>query len=135
MRAPPELERFIRQTLGCGCPDSVFESVSITRGPVGAGASDQACWIEVGGRLLIAVCAYRPGLAARLADLFDAAARRRDSAGFNRFRLVVTDAQGEDRIALETAFAPLGARDDRLHLHLVAADAVPPLTLTETEPA
>lgn len=135
MRASPELERFIRQTLGCGCPDSVFESVMIHHEPLEASRPDPACWIEIGGRLLIAVCRYDAELAGRLAEVFGSARARRDGDGFNRFRLVVADAPAGAAELLDRAFAPLGAADDRLHLHLVAAAELPPLTDTETATA
>lgn len=132
MRASPELEGFIRQTLGCGCPDSVFESVTIRSEPLTASSACHASWIEVGGRLLIAVCRYHANLDGQLAALFDAARARRDRDGFNRFRLVVAGAPVDAAALLERAFAPLAAADDRLHLHLVAPTELPPLTDTET---
>lgn len=135
MRATPELERFIRQTLGCGCPDAVFESVRIRRAPLLEGDAAQAWWIEVGGRLLIAVCDADPVLAARLAGLFDAARAHRDAHGFNRFRLVVASEAASDRATLEQAFATFAALDDRQHLHLVSPTELPPLTVTENASA
>jgi hypothetical protein len=128
MRAPPELERFIRDTLGCGCPDEVFDHVAVVRGPLRAGSGESAWWIEVGGRLLIAVVDVDEVAPAELTAIYAAAAHRRDADGFNRFRLVVASAQRTE--GLEAAFAPIGAADDRLHLHLVVPADLPPLVPT-----
>ncbi|RLA32356.1 MAG: hypothetical protein DRR03_08720 [Gammaproteobacteria bacterium] len=131
MRAPAELEHFIRDTLGCGCPDEVFQAVAVGRGPLDAEGDELAWWIEVGGRLLIAVTeGSDPAvLAARLPEIYAAAALRRDTAGFNRFRLVVVDS-GEEAGQLQRAFIPIGAEDDRLHLHVVNPTDLPPLAAT-----
>ncbi len=132
MRASSELERFIRDTLGCGCPDEVFQSVTVGRGLLDADGDRVAWWIEVGGRLLIAVTEDDgpARLADRLGAIYASAALRRDTAGFNRFRLVVVNAPGTDPSPLEQAFAPIGADDDRLHLHVVVPSDLPPLTAT-----
>jgi hypothetical protein len=132
MHAPPELERFIRDTLGCGCPDEVFRSVTVGRSLLDTDGDYQSWWIEVGGRLLIAVTEDDDPatLADRLGAIYASAARRRDTAGYNRFRLVVVNAPGVDSSPLEKAFAPIGAEDDRLHLHVVAPTDLPPLTVT-----
>ena len=54
----------------------------------------------------------------------------RDTAGFSRFRLVVVNAPGTDPSPLEQTFAPIGADDDRLHLHVVVPTDPPPLAVT-----
>lgn len=133
MRASPELRDFIRRTLGCGCPDAVFEAVAVRRGALARAAREEAWWIEVGGRLLIAVADAEaaPGLAGRLAEVVDVGCASRDKDGFNRFRLVVPSVPGLDADALGAAFAPLASGDDRLHLHVVAPGALPSLTATE----
>jgi len=132
MRAPPELERFIRDTLGCGCPDEVFEAVTVSRGALAGNGDDMAWWIQVGGRLLIAVTESddQGALASRLAQVYADAARRRDAAGFNRFRLVVVIDPVAEASQLEGAFVPIGVGDDRLHLHVVTPGDLPPLAAT-----
>lgn len=135
MRAPPEIERFVRETLGCGCPDTVFADVRVTRGALLPGAPGAAWWLEIGGRLLIAVTTDEAGLAGRLPAVVQAARERRDADGFNRFRLVVATGPRTDAAALRTAFASLAAGDERLHLHLVEPAALPPLVATETPAA
>lgn len=128
MHASPELERFVRDILGCGCPDTVFEHVIRARGPLWAGGNQAAEWIGLGGRLLVAVVDRdaAAGLHAGLAAACTEGLRRRDAGGFNRFRLVVPSIPGLDRAALEQAFAPHGAANERLHLHLVAPEDLPP---------
>jgi hypothetical protein len=135
MRASPELERFIRQTLGCGCPDAVFASVTVRRGPLTDTAADPAWWIGVGGRLLIAVCHHTAGLEPSLDAAVSAGRARRDRDGFNRFRLVIAGTPSAAAESLKQRFARHADADDRLHLHLVAPSELPPLVTTESEPA
>jgi hypothetical protein len=121
------IERFVRGTLGCQCPDEVFRHVEV--GPLllpAGGATGRR--LVIGDRLLIHLVAapgraYEPGWIERLA----AAGRdERDRLAFNRYRLVVAStAEAADRTSLEQRFANALAGDDRAHLHVLAADLLP----------
>ena len=80
------IEHFVRGTLGCQCPDEVFQSISIDR----SGTADDAASctrLLVGHRLLIYVLdAASFGVAeSALADLVARGRRERDERGYNRF--------------------------------------------------
>lgn len=130
MAAPPlssairaSIERFVRGTLGCRCPDEVFEAIVIER----AHAPDHASRytrLVVGDRLLIYIVQDTDALAVQ--RLTSKGLAERNDNGYNRFRLVIgcgdpAQVQGE----IEMGFAGVAGADDRAHLHLIAADAVP----------
>lgn len=107
--------RFVREGLGCSCPEEVLDRIGIDAG-------DPALTrLRVGGRLLVHLIACpawadpAPILPRRLA----AGVAERDAGGFNRFRLVLaTEEPARLRPAAEAAFASLGM-DARTHLHVV----------------
>lgn len=118
----PAVETFVRETLGCGCPPEVFEHIEDSR-------PGDLRRIAVGGRLLVHVITPPTGVVAveRLAEYLSRGRRERDELGFNRFRLVIAAGEGTaDPATLVLAFERLRAGDERLHLHLVPADALPP---------
>lgn len=121
------IERFVRGTLGCGCPDEVFQSVAISRLPPLAGRPP-ILQLLVGSRLLIHVVAMSPdATAAGLIEQLVANGRAaRDRHGYNRFRLVVASAEPlPSARAITERFARAVVGDDRVHLHLIPADQLP----------
>jgi hypothetical protein len=125
-----DVESFVRATLGCGCQDEVFRSVSIRQVPA---AARQLAHTEmlVGSRLLIRVFEAPPDPAAAtwLERLVADGRAERDRHGYNRFRLVVvvpapTRATG-GRTDLAARFARASAGDERVHLHLLTSDQLP----------
>jgi hypothetical protein len=109
-----ELVRFIRSTLGCGCPDEVLRSIRVSRGA-------EAVSLDVGGRLLVRLV-RASGL--DLGEAVTAGRAERDGSGFNRFRLVAIGADAEELDRLQREWSRL-AVDDRLHLHTLGPEAVP----------
>jgi len=126
-----DIERFVRGTLGCGCPDEVFGSVAVGSLPAAAGRPPRL-QLLVGSRLLIHVVAAPTGAAANgwLEALVADGRATRDRHGYKRFRLVVTEpvngtARPEiDGLAARFARATVG--DDRAHLHVLRVDQLPP---------
>jgi hypothetical protein len=131
--ASTQLERFVRETLGCTCPDEVFEQVEIGEGsPLPDGGRVRR--IAIGGRLLIYLVDGVP------VDAVDRDIRGwtlsgridRDGAGMNRFRLVIglDGLSGSDADRIKGAFAAAcDEGDDRMHLHLVEPDSIRTLHL------
>ena len=120
--ASPELVCFVRDVLGCGCPDDIVDRTVVDRSRRGEPG------LDVGGRLLVRVLPVTdpdrlvtslPGIVARLRG-------ERDRRGFNRVRLVVVSA---DHDALESVLRArlqaLVETDDRVHIHVVDPDTVP----------
>ncbi len=109
--------RFVRDVLGCTCPDEVLERIEIDRRP----GDPPLTRIRVGGRLLIYLLAppvpeRAEGIVTRL--LAEGLAER-DAGGYNRFRLVLAaEAPAGLRAAAEAAFGSTRP-DERTHLHVV----------------
>lgn len=121
------IEQFVRGTLGCRCPDEVFQSIAVRRLPAG-GDRPPVVELLVGSRLLIHVVAPpAEGCTATWLERLAANGRAtRDRHGYNRFRLVVVAPGGvAPSRDLESRFARAAAGDDRMHLHVVANDRLP----------
>lgn len=113
---------FVQGRLGCGCPDSVFESVALTRSERFSDAQPYDLRLAVGGRLLVYVVRVAgladPAAAAR--RMATAGRRERDAGGFNRFRAVlVAEAAEELPAPVLRAFGEAAGGDARCHLHVV----------------
>jgi len=121
-----KLIAFIKETLGCGCPDAVFrrihsDPVRVGRPPVAATR------IAVGDTLLIYLVhpASIRELTDTIAEVADSGRRDRDSNNYNRFRLVVSDNSDacEQAIAAE-GFSGAAGADEKMHIHFVGSDAL-----------
>ncbi len=119
------LRDFVQQTLGCGCPEEVFQRIETA--PVRwGGVSGRR--ITVGGRLLIAVFDTDDGYLVRRSagDWVEAGVRTRDAEGLNRVRIVIASAHPERLAPLaEAAFAESTKRDEKSHLHVVDRKSCP----------
>ena len=110
----------MRDTLGCACPESVFESVERASLPDAAG--EPVTRLVIGGRLLIYVARGVPDVAGVIA-LAAAGRQDRDGHGLNRFRLVVgLPGEQSDVAALAAAFRDAVGDDPKAHLHCVSAE-------------
>jgi len=119
--------QFVRGTLGCGCPDEVFQHVAISRLPAIAGRPP-IVQLLVGSRLLIHVVAPPDGAAANgwIEQLVDNGRGARDRHGYNRFRLVIASAVPlTSARELQERFARAIAGDGKAHLHFVGSEQLP----------
>jgi DNA-binding transcriptional LysR family regulator len=119
------VRRLVRDTLGCQCPDEVFDDVVVGRPSVFADAgASSTVQLLVGRRLLVSLVELE-----RLQDVRADAERLlregrevRDAHGLNRFRLVLV---GRCEAALVEALATTAASlDERLHVHAVEPAAL-----------
>ncbi len=116
------IETFVRQRLGCGCPDEVFRDITQEwPGVHGEDGFDQR--LRIGGRLLIDIVRLESIAQAQagLETLLRAGRAERDRAGYNRFRLVLR--LPEDQAGwqgLQARFATWAHGDEHIHLHLMA---------------
>jgi hypothetical protein len=122
----PALVHFVRDVLGCGCPDEVLQSTSVEHRP-GAGGEPAITRMDVGGRLLIYIVELAGSQRSDIVipAALEAGLADRDRHGFNRFRLVLTTA---DPTAIEpaarAAFDACNLPDDRVHLHVAGSSDV-----------
>jgi hypothetical protein len=104
------IKDFVRETLGCQCPDSVFDIIEYSNNKLLDGNSLIGDTVNVGNRLLIYIIhTNEPSqILDNLTDLVRSGLAERNSKGFNRFRLVVaTDDIEMMKVNIEGAFAKL----------------------------
>ena len=125
----PQATHFIRHTLGCGCPDEVFEHIRIDMLPEVFLGLPVDYMIDVGGRLLVAVCASADWRQVQqsLTGILRRAREYRDRNGFNRFRLVVAAEDADEaRAVLQSVFDDaVSDGDEKMHLHVLKQAALP----------
>ncbi len=125
----PQATHFIRHTLGCGCPDEVFEHIRIDMLPEVFIGLPVDYMIDVGGRLLVAVCASADWRQVQqsLTGIVRRAREYRDRNGINRFRLVVAAEDADEaRAVLQSVFDDaVSDGDEKMHLHVLKQAALP----------
>ena len=121
------LRRFVRSTLGCGCPEEILQNVKSTR--FNLRAHTPLTRLDIGGRLLVYILEAETAAGipvSALEDAVETGIAERDRLGFNRLRVVVaTDDPEALRPAAECSFAILEGLADRVHLHVVATSDLP----------
>ncbi|TNF91847.1 MAG: hypothetical protein EP297_14900 [Gammaproteobacteria bacterium] len=120
---PESVKNFVRHTLGCSCPDSVFESQDIDR-EVALKDIKKFKKLVIGEKLLIYLididsAADWPSM---IAQLISAGKSERDLRSLNRFRLVlgtedIESVQDEADRILEGMYG----QDAKIHLHVVTS--------------
>ncbi len=113
---------FVRETLGCECPDKVFEyidcqhNIKLNKDIV---LNDK---INIGNRLLIYIIEINDSnsIKSNLSTLIYMGKNERDRMGFNRFRLVIfTDKINEITQIADMVFKNLEDKDEKVHLHVI----------------
>ena len=125
---PSALARFVRDVLGCACPDEVLRAIHVGRGRLVPRFDVEVTRLDVGGRLLVwVVPAPAPRkLRSAVAAAVEAGIAERDRRAFNRFRLVLTtDTPAAFEQPARDAFAACGVIDERVHLHVVSVEDCP----------
>ncbi len=115
------LKEFVQETLGCGCPEKVFEEINVSGHQV-EGYSNEITRIVVGNTLLVYVIHSESenNLSDGIELIGLAGKADRDANNYNRFRLVVSIAE---RVAhnnsLSKRFSNVFAKDEKMHIHFV----------------
>ena len=122
------IEKFVREVLGCTCPDEVFDFIRVEPNPGGLDNLSQGYLLIIGGRLLVYVIKTKDwtSVKGKLEQIFSWGRKRRDAGKFNRFRLVVATSDFEP--TQETLFQELDRLVDtnaRLHLHVILPEDLP----------
>jgi hypothetical protein len=121
------IRQFVRKTLGCKCPESVFRDIDLGHGRVTGGAPPHTRLL-IGDRLLIHILEPTPGvaMAAPIAALARQGCKEREANGYNRYRLVIVSADVPGTTAEATKpFAKAIGEHDRAHLHVLATNQLP----------
>lgn len=113
---------FVRNTLGCDCPEEVSRTIACAPAVYLREGVVLDCAVTIGNRLLVYV--FSPtnpaDIQQHLAFLVSTGKRERDTRGLNRFRLVMVTDNGEDPALLESIFDTLKGNDEKVHLHLIS---------------
>ncbi len=121
-----QIKDFVRHTLGCTCPDKVFEQIEDRQ--VLSTVSPHTRSITIGNRLLVYIWKVKgsDNLGENLLAMLAAGRRERDARGLNRFRAVLAVDGGRHQVETEVHqyFSSYPDRDDRMHLHVVDAAAL-----------
>ncbi len=119
------IKEFVRQHLGCACPDEVFENITVTE-QSGIFSSANTVY-EIGGRLFVAVFAPEDwhDMASHLGKLVNAGKQYRDLHGYNRFRLVIATNGHDATTDLQLVFDSLPNIDEKTHLHVITPELLP----------
>jgi len=118
MQTYPEIKRFVQETLGCSCPEEVFNQIDYQK------ECDDIYErkINVGERLLIYIITMggKSNIQGVISSALEQGVEERDEKGLNRFRLVlVASCPDELRSSAEHAFDSSGYADEKTHLHIV----------------
>ena len=121
------IAEFVRNTLGCNCPEEVFQYIDC-RSVVNIDESMLSPYeISIGNKLLIFAAAIDDvdSLRSVLSKLVRAGVNKRDKKKFNRFRLVLLTARASD--VAEQASEIFGSleTDEKVHLHVINKDDFP----------
>jgi len=124
-----ELISFVREGLGCGCPNEVFSFIQIKKKPDVLHGLPIDYLVTIGDRLLVGICLSKSldsGIDEDIKKSLATAKQLRDSAGFNRFRLVVASNKADSIApAIQEQFNSLTGLDDRVHLHVIGPSRIP----------
>jgi hypothetical protein len=121
-----KIKAFAQHTLGCGCPEEVFQHIECESN-IRRDGVHIAYKIIIGNRLLIYIFTVDTpdSLKDLLPRLVDIGKRERDSSGFNRFRLVLAEDDVDDiRQKGEQLFNAL-TRDEKIYLHILPKTSIP----------
>jgi hypothetical protein len=120
MKSKHLIKKFVQNTLGCTCPDKVFEQIEDRF--VQPSSSPHSRSITIGGRLLIYVWEAdgQGNLQEGLYAMLEAGQKERDARGLNRFRAVLS-VETPYAVAprANQYFSLFEGRDDRMHIHVV----------------
>jgi len=116
------IKTFVRETLGCNCPEEVFQSIDCRTGVWLDRRVKLDASITVGNRLLIYVvgASIQGEVRQHLPFLVSAGKKERDTRGLNRFRLVVVCDDAVERKELRDSFEKMTAGDEKIHLHVIS---------------
>jgi len=118
MQIYPEIKRFVQETLGCSCPEEVFNTIDYQK------ESDDISGrkINVGDRLLIYIITMdrKSNIQGVINSALEQGVEEREKKRLNRFRLVLVASRPDElRSSAEHAYDSSGFTDEKTHLHIV----------------
>jgi len=118
MQIYPEIKRFVQETLGCSCPEEVFNKIDYQKESDGISGRK----VNVGNRLLIYIITMdrKSNIQGVINSALEQGVEERKKKGLNRFRLVLVSSHPDElRSSAEHAYDSSGFTDEKTHLHIV----------------
>ena len=121
-----KLKVFVKNTLGCGCPEKVFEKIDVSE-LLTEEYDKEITRIVVGDTLLIYIIG--PELSGNYVDNVESIGltgkNDRDANNYNRFRLVVSGFEDEvQQEKVSDSFSKLFDTDEKMHIHFVKQELI-----------
>ena len=119
MQIYPEIKRFVQETLGCSCPEEVFNKIDYQKESDGISGRK----VTVGDRLLIYIITMdgKSNIQGVINSALVRGVEERERKGFNRFRLVLVASHPDElRSSAERFFDRSSYADEKTHLHVVS---------------
>lgn len=122
-----EIKEFVRNTLGCNCPEEVFQKIDCKSAVIIDENIVLDYEINIGNRLLIFAAGLNEvdSLEVFITKLVQAGMKKRDDNKFNRFRLVLLTAKVDDIMESAQRIFNSLITDDKVHLHVINKDNFP----------
>ena len=127
MTMKEKIKSFVRDALGCKCPEEVFRHIEHAENiPIHKNLK-VAYRMDVGGRLLIYVYKVE-----RLTDVLEDTTklirhgqRAKKTGGYNRFRLVLVSDDKEGVAGVATKVFDTWEKEENTHLHVIGEEEFP----------
>lgn len=125
MKNQENIKTFVRQTLGCGCPEEIFEDMDCRTDVLMDGK--RYTRLSIGNRLLIYVfkTVNSDDLDSMISLLVDKGRNERDRLGFNRLRLVLAPERIEQIKKTASEIFEKTQKDEKIHLHIIERQNLP----------
>ena len=117
-----KIKAFAQETLGCQCPEEVFDSIDCQRDVELSPQILLTNKINIGNRLLIYILQTDDinFIKSNLPTIVQFGIKERDSKALNRVRFViVADKPEEIKPVAENIFKNLASKDEKIHLHFL----------------
>ena len=116
------IKSFVQNTLGCTCPDTIFDRQEIENGITISGV-ENCVKLCIGEKLLIYLVSIETinNLSTSITSILSEGRKERDSRHLNRFRLVLV-ANDVEAISGDAhmVFDSIDDLDDKVHLHVLS---------------
>jgi len=121
-----KLKVFVKNTLGCGCPEEVFEKIDVSE-LLTEEYDKEITRIVVGDTLLIYIIGSElsENYVGSVESIALAGKNDRDANNYNRFRLVVSGFEDEvQQEKLSDSFLKSFDVDEKMHIHFVKQELI-----------
>lgn len=128
------IKEFVRNTLGCNCPEEVFQHIDCRTAVSIDENTCPAYEINIGNRLLIFAAGIDEVDSLRyvLPKLIQTGINQRNNRKFNRFRLVLLTSRVNDLEKEAFEIFDSLVTDEKVHLHVINKDDFP-IILNQTK--